>query len=571
MGGQTLARGVRSRIWTRPPPGASADARDQHLFAAAARVLRFEACSSSSTTYLWNKLLGLFSRGGQPALAHRLFDAMPERDAVSYNTHIARFSRSGSAAEAARAYSHMLCEDGASVRPNGTTLSSLLTLPRTGASRGFVLQVHSHAVRLGLCSNVFIGTSLVRAYELCGDTDAIAGMFEEIAEPDAVSWNVMIDACTRRGSLRRAVEMLARMRRAGRVTDEFTLASILKACSCEEDRGLGVQLHACACKAGLDSETAICNALITMYLKCGGGASSAVKVFDKISEPNIITWTAMIAGLVQNGRAVEAVGFYKEMVKAGERENVYCFTSVLSAFGAIASLEHGKMVHCRVMKSGFCLDTIVGNGLLDMYFKCGSSSNARFVFDTMQVHDVVSWTAMIVGYGRHGHSRKAVMCFREMVHDGFRPDNVTFLSVLSACRQVGLVDEGFALFRSMVEDHDVKPQREHCACLVDLLGHAGRLKEAETLIRAMGLEMDSLAWESLLGACSLHGEVDLGKRSAGKVMELEPGKYGPYVLLSNMYADQCQWREKEVLREWLDGSNVRKCAGHSWSSVSEAS
>jgi pentatricopeptide repeat protein len=427
-------------------------------------------------------------------------------------------------------------------------------------------------VQLGLCSSAFVGTALLRAYELCGETDAITVVFEDIAEPDVVCWNVMIDACARHGSLRCAVEMLSRMRRAGGVADGYTLASILKACSSrEEDFRLGLQLHTWACKIGVSSEAAISNALITMYLKCGGKTSSAVQVFQRMSEPNIITWTSMISGLVQNGLAVKALGFYKEITRAGERENGYCFTSVVSAFGALASLEHGKMVHCRVMKSGFCSDTIVGNALLDMYFKCGSSSDARFMFHTMHVRDVVSWTAMIVGYGRHGEARKAVMCFREMICDGFRPDSVTFLAVLSASRQGDFVDEGLAIFRSMVEDHDVKPRREHCACLVDLLGHAGRLKEAEAIIRAMGLEMDSLAWESLLGACGLHGEVELAKRSAGKVMELEPLKYGPYVLLSNMYAEQCQWREKEVLRQRLDGSNVRKDAGQSWFSVSDAS
>jgi pentatricopeptide repeat protein len=572
MGGQaqTLVKGVRSRFVTCPPPRASSSARDHHLFAVAARVLRLEASSSSSTTYLWNRLLGLFSRNGPPALARRLFDAMPERDTVSYNTHIGRLSRSGSAAEGARAYSRMLREDG--VRPDGTTLSALLALPSAGASHGLVRQVHSHAVRLGLCSNAFVGTALVRAYEQRGDTGATTAVFQEVVEPDAVCWNVMTDACTRRGSLPRAVEMLSRMRRAGGVADGFTLASFLKACCSREDNiSLGLQLHTWACKIGVDSETAICNALITMYMKCGAETSSAVQVFQRTSEPNIITWTSLISGFVQNGLAVEAVSFYKVMVKAGERENDYCFTSMLSAFGALASLEHGKMAHSRVMKSVFCSDTIVGNALLDMYFKCGSSSDAGLVFHTMQVHDVVSWTTMIVGFGRHGEARKAVLCFREMVHDGFRPDCVTFLAVLSACRQGDLVDEGLAVFRSMVEDHDVIPRREHCACLVDLLGHAGRLKEAETLITAMGLEMDSLAWESLLGACGLHGEVELGKRSAGKVMELEPWNYGPYVLLSNMYAEQCQWREKEVLRERLDGSNVRKGAGHSWFSVSEAS
>ncbi|CAM0913194.1 unnamed protein product [Alopecurus aequalis] len=274
-----------------------------------------------------------------------------------------------------------------------------------------------------------------------------------------------------------------------------------------------------------------------MYLKCGGGMSSAVKVLDRISEPNIITSTAMISGLAQNGLAVKEISFYRKMVRAGESENDYCLTSVLSAFGAFASLEHGKMAHCRVTKSGFCLDTIVGNTLLDMYIKCGSTSDTRFVFHMMQERDVVSWTAMMAGCRRHGKARKAIMCFREMVHEGFNPDSLTYLAVLSVCSQGDLVDERLAIFCSMVEDHHVNPQRENFACLVDLLAHAGRLKEAETLIRALGLEMDPSVWEPFLGACGIHGEVELGKRSAGRVMELEPWKYGPHVLLSNMYAE----------------------------------
>ncbi|KAF7100057.1 hypothetical protein CFC21_101615 [Triticum aestivum] len=296
----------------------------------------------------------------------------------------------------------------------------------------------------------------------------------------------------------------------GVVADGSTLASVLKACACVEDLGLGAQLHACACKAGSDSETAVCNALITMYLKCGGGMRSAAAAFDGVSEPNVITWTALIAGLAQNGLVAEAVSFHKEMVETGDRENGHCFASVLSASGALPSLEHGKMVHCRVMNLGFCSDTVVGNALVNMYFKCGSSSDGRFVFRTMRVRDVVSWTAMILGFGRHGEAMNAVLSFREMIHGGFRTDSITFLAVISACRQGGLVDEGLAIFHSMVEDHGVKPRREHCDCVVDLLGHAGRLKEAEELIRAVGLEMDSLARESLLGACGLHGEVELG-------------------------------------------------------------
>ncbi|KAL6606006.1 hypothetical protein ACP70R_041659 [Stipagrostis hirtigluma subsp. patula] len=236
-----------------------------------------------------------------------------------------------------------------------------------------------------------------------------------------------------------------------------------------------MQLHACAWKVAFDSETGTCNALITMYLKCGGGMSSPVDVFDRIAEPNIISWTAVIAGLVQNGLAVEAARFYKEMVRAGEKENDFCFTSVLSASSTLVSLEHGKMVHCRAVNTGLSFDLVFGNALLDMYFKCGSCADAQFVFDTMPAYDMVSWTAMVIGYGRHGEARKTVECFRAMADRGFSPDSIAFLAALSACSQGGLVDEGLAIFHSMSEDHGIEPQREHCACMAYLLGHAGRL------------------------------------------------------------------------------------------------
>jgi hypothetical protein len=190
MGGQSLPRAVHSRIGTHPPPRGATDSRD-HSLSIAACVLRLEAASSSTTTYLsmeqapskkknlWNRLLGLFSRGGPPGLARRLFHAMPQRDAVSYNTLIARLSRSP--AERARAYSRMLS---VGLKPDGTTLSALLAPPCAGE---FVPQPHAHAVRLGLRSSAFVGT----AYGLCGRADAAAAAFEEIAEPDAVCWNVM--------------------------------------------------------------------------------------------------------------------------------------------------------------------------------------------------------------------------------------------------------------------------------------------------------------------------------------------------------------------------------------------
>nr|CAD1827258.1 unnamed protein product [Ananas comosus var. bracteatus] len=514
-------------------PGAAADA-------AHARLVKLlcpgaASSSSSSSSSLWNKLLALYSRSGRPLVALKVFDKMPVRDSVSYNTMISSQPRtSRGALDAARLYARML---GEGLGPDFITFSALLAVASdaVGCAR-FVEQSHAHSIKFGSSSNGFVGSALVNAYDRCGGMDEAIRAFDEIAECDAVCWNVMIDVCARRGSKSRVVEVFSRMRKeGGTIFDCFTLTSVLKTCVEAEDLGLGMQLHGCAWKALLVSEAPLGNALITMYLKCGGGMNSAVEVFKLISKPNIISWTAMISGLVQHGLAEEAAKFYKQMARVGETENEFCFASLLPAFSILASLEHG-----------------------------GCSEDAELAFKTMVMHDLVSWTIMIRGFGQHGEAKKALEIFGSMRTSGFKPDSVAFLAILSACSYGGLVNEGLRVFGSMVDDYNVKPEREHFACVVDLLGRSGRLKEAELVIGKMEKGMDPLAWETLLGACRIHGEVGLGQKSAEKVMELEPHKDGPYVLLSNMYAERRRWVEKEKLRERLDTSGLRKEAALSW-------
>ncbi|KAG1334356.1 pentatricopeptide repeat-containing protein [Cocos nucifera] len=488
---------------------------------------------------------------------------MRERDAISYNTMIsAQIRIKRNAFEPLRLYSQMLADG---VKPNNITFSSLLVASDGMKESHFVEQIHAQSIKFGLNSDEFVGSAMVNGYERCRGLKEALCAFEEIAELDSVSFNIMIDVCARRGSKWLAMDIFSRMRREGNGSfDSFTLTSVLKTCLERGDLRLGMQLHGCAWKAGLVSDAPIGNALITMYSKCGGGMDSMVAAFRRVLEPNIISWTAMIAGLVQNGLAEEAASFYKEMVTSDVMENEFCFASVLRAFSFLASLEHGRMVHSRIVKSVFSLDVMVGNALVDLYFKCGSLEDARLVFETMRSPDVVCWTVMILGLGQHGKGREALKIFGAMESKGFKPDAITFLAALSACSHGGLVDDGLRIFNSMVNHYGIKPKREHCACVVDMLGRSGRLKEAERFIGEMGMEMDPLAWEALLGACGIYGEMELGQRSAEKLIKLEPQKDGPYVLLSNIYAERRMWEEKESLRERLNASGLRKEPARSW-------
>ncbi|KAM0949206.1 putative tetratricopeptide-like helical domain superfamily [Dioscorea sansibarensis] len=537
---------------------ACADACDLRAGAAAhAQALKLHHSFSLS-----NKLLKLYTVCGHFHLAHKLFDKMPQRDVVSFNTLITASVRAHHATLiSVNLYSRMRADN---VNPNHITISALLGASSHVKCPHFVEQLHAHAIHLGLSSNGFVGSALVNEYERHRGLDEAFFAFQDIAELDLVSWNVMIDACARSNSKRRAVDVFSHARRCSEGLDSFSFTSVLKTCSELQDLRLGIQLHCIGLKLGLDSETPFGNSLVTMYSRCDGKMDSAVLVFQQIPSVNIVSWTAIISGLAQNLLALEAIGYYKMMLSVGVIENEFCFASVLPAYSIVARLEQGRQVHARIIKSVYQSDTVVGNALIDMYFKCGCMEDAKLAFETMKYIDTVSWTTMILGFGQHGKSLEAIEIFRAMESIGFKPDKVTFLAVLSACSHGGLTQEGLDFFHSMTNDYCYNPKREHYACIIDMFGRAGKFKEAEKFMKDHGIESDSLAWEALLGACGMHGEKELGEKSAKEVMKLEPEKDGPYVLLSNLYAEKRMWEEKDRLRQRLEISGLKKAAASSW-------
>ncbi|PIA33746.1 hypothetical protein AQUCO_04000068v1 [Aquilegia coerulea] len=510
---------------------------------------------------LWNKLLNLYCKCKHILHCRLLFDQMPQRDVVSFNTIITAYTRSDYGIREGLLLYVRMQEDG--IKPNHITFSTLVGARGVASSQSMEV-LHAQAIQYGLSSNEFVGSSLVDGYAKRMRLEDSIRAFNEIAELDLVSWNIMIDVCVRNGHDQHALRVFSSLRLKGVQFDGFTLSSVIKTCSEPRELGQGMQLHGCAIKAGLASETPISNALITMYSKCEKRMLSSMKVFEGILAPNIISWTAMVAGFMQNGLNEDAIGLYQKMLRYEVKENEFSFASILPAYGGLARLEQGMQVHARIVKSSLGLDISVGNALIDMYFKCGSLPDAKLAFKTMERRDVVSWTVMVTGLGQHGEGKEAIDILKAMISEGMRPDAVTFLGSLFACSHGGLVEEGLQVFRSMINVHNVKPRREHYACVVDMLGRAGRLEEAEQFIVDMGIESDVLVWEALLSACRTHGERELGERSAQKIKELDPKNDGPYVLLANIYADKGLWEDKGRVRESLGVCGLKKEAGSSW-------
>eukprot|EP01018_Ginkgo_biloba_P025611 Gb_06576 [translate_table: standard] len=303
-----------------------------------------------------------------------------------------------------------------------------------------------------------------------------------------------------------------------------------------------------------------------MYSKCGL-LKDARQMFDKMIERDRISWNSMIAGYAEHTHDEEALKLFEEMQRVGFKPDHFTFSNVLSVCAALAALGQGRHVHAQIISTGFESDVGVGNALVDMYAKCGSIEDARQVFDKMPKRNIISWNAMIVGYAQHGDGNETLVLFEQMQHAHVKPNKITFVGILAACNHRGLVDEGRHHFDSMSIDYGIIPEADHYSCMVGLLGRAGCLDEAEDLINKMPFEPDAVIWGGLLAACRLYNNMELGKRVAEYLFELEPQSSAAYVALSNIYASCGSWDYVAKMRKLMKDKVLKKEPGCSWIEV----
>eukprot|EP01018_Ginkgo_biloba_P026224 Gb_06176 [translate_table: standard] len=427
-------------------------------------------------------------------------------------------------------------------------------------------QVHTHIALSGLEDDVFLGTKLVTMYAICGSVVEARLVFDKILNRNVFFWTAMISGYVRNGFFREALVLYYQMRCAGIQSDNFTFSCVLKACAGLSALQQGQQIHNHIIRSEMKSDTVVDNTLVVMYAQCGR-LEIARKVFDKISQRSLVSWSSMIAGCAQNGHANEALELFRKMQFNCVKLDWVVITAILPACGYLAALQQGKEIHGHMIRSESEPDVFVWNALIDMYAKCGCIEFARHVFDNMSEKDLVSWNTVIAGYGINGYGEVALALFHQMQQAGFMPNHITLIHILSACSHAGLVAEGWRLFNCMSQDFHIKPRVEHYACMVDLLGRSGRLDEAEKFIQNMPLEPSSSVWGSLLGACRIHCNIELGERVAERVFQIDPENNGYYVLLSNIYATAGRWDDVAKVRIMMKERGLKKNPGCSWIEV----
>ncbi|KAL5793956.1 hypothetical protein ACOSP7_002550 [Xanthoceras sorbifolium] len=508
--------------------------------------------------FLITKLVNVSSNLGEIRYASKVFDEFPDPDVFLWNAIIRCHSRHNLFGEALQLYSRM---QAAWVSPDGFTLPLVLKACSGLPSLQMGRRVHGQIFRHGFEVDVFVQNGLVAFYAKCGQITRARIVFDKLVDRTIVSWTSIISGYAQNGQPMEALRIFSQMRRMNVEPDWIALVSVLRAYTDVEDLEQGKSVHGCVIKMGLELESDLLISLTAMYAKCGQ-VTIARSLFDLKKIPNVILWNAMISGYAKNGYTEDAVELFREMISKKIKTDSITVSSAILACAQLGSLELAKWMDDYIGKSEYRNDVIVNTALVDMFAKCGSVDLARMVFDRARDKDVVTWSAMIVGYGLHGRGQEAIDLYHAMKQAGVPPNDVTFVGLLTACNHSGLVDEAWKLFHCM-KDYGIEPRHQHYACVVDLLGRAGYLDQAYDFIMNMPIEPGVSVWGALLSACKIHRHVELGEHAAEHLFSLDPYNTGHYVQLSNLYASAHLWNRVAKLRVLMREKGVTKDLGYS--------
>ena len=510
-----------------------------------------------------NTLLAVYSKCGNLFDAQKLFDSMPQTDTVSWNGLIAGYVQNGFTDEALPLFNAMIS---AGVKPDSITFASFLPSIVESGSLKHCKEIHSYIVRHRVPFDVYLKSALIDIYFKSGDVDMARKIFQQNTSVDVAVCTAMISGYVLNGLNTDAIDIFRWLVHEGMTPNCLTMASVLPACAALASLRLGKELHCNILKKQLDNMCHVGSAITDMYAKCGR-LDLAHQFFRRMSERDSVCWNSMIASFSQNGKPEMAINLFREMGMSGTKFDSVSLSSALSACANLPALYCGKEMHGFVIRNAFSSDTFVASALIEMYSKCGKLVVARSVFDLMDCKNEVSWNSIIAAYGNHGCPRECLDLFHEMLKAGIHPDHVTFLVIISACGHAGLVGEGISYFRCMTEEYGICARMEHYACMVDLYGRAGRLHEAFDTIKSMPFTPDAGVWGTLLGACRVHGNVELARLASRHLLELDPKNSGYYVLLSNIHAGAGEWANVLKIRSLMKEKGVQKIPGYSWIDV----
>ncbi|KAK7300149.1 hypothetical protein RJT34_10985 [Clitoria ternatea] len=430
-------------------------------------------------------------------------------------------------------------------------------------------KLYAHIIKTGLALHPFAATRILTfCASSFGDINYAYLVFTRMPNPNLYSWNTIIRGFSRSSTPQFAISLFVDMLCSDVQPQRLTFPSVFKAYAQLGAGHDGAQLHGMVVKLGLERDQFVHNTIIYMYANSGllsearrvfdeqmkldvvacnsmimglakcGEIDESRRLFDSMPTRTEVTWNSMISGYVRNRKLMEALELFREMQEEGVEPNEFTMVSLLNACAHLGALQHGEWVHDYMKRNHFKLNVIVLTAIIDMYCKCGSIESAIEVFEASPTitRGLSCWNSIIIGLAMNGCEREAIEFFSRLESSHLKPDNVSFIGVLTACKHLGAVEKARDYFALMMNEYEIEPSIKHYTCMVEVLGQAALLKEAEELIKGMPIKPDAIIWGSLLSSCWKHGNAEIAKRAAQRVCELNPSDASGYVLMSNVQA-----------------------------------
>lgn len=453
----------------------------------------------SSELYVCNSLVSLYSRCGYLTSAELIFSEMEQRDNVSFNTLISGFSKQGSAAKSLKLFEKMHSE---SFKPDSVTVASLLgTCALMGDLRKGT-QLHSYAIKAGMCLDIIIEGSLLDLYVKCSDVKTARKFFLATHTNNVVLWNVMLVAYGQLGDLHESLNIFSHMQSKGLKPNQYTYPSILRTCTSVGALDLGEQVHTQAIISGFQPNVYVCSVLIDMYAK-HGELETAMKILRRLPEDDLVSWTAMIAGYAQHDKFSEALKLFQEMQQRQIQSDNIGLASAISACAGIQALNQGRQIHTQSIFSGYSSDVSVGNALVCLYARCGCTQEAQLVFEKMRPRDKVTWNGLISGFAQSGKNEESLKVFAHMTRAGEEANMFTYGSAISAAANLAHVNLGKQIHGRTIKT-GYHGETEVCNVLVTLYAKCGCLSDARRVFSEMP-QKNEVSWNAMITGYSQHG------------------------------------------------------------------
>ncbi|KAG5524513.1 hypothetical protein RHGRI_031244 [Rhododendron griersonianum] len=460
--------------------------------------------------------------------------------------------------------------------------------------------IHGWGIKFGYekSFHISVANSLISLYSQCGQIEAAEAVFRGIFQKDVISWNSMIDGFASNGMILEAFDLLREMQLKGSVQpDTVTVVAIIPLCAEFTLLREGRCVHGFTVRRSMGLlDLSVVNSLMDLYMKCNN-LKAAEQLFNAMAYKDLVSWNTMISGYSLNGHSREAQILFKELLLLSSYCSLSTLLAILPSCHSHSSLQFGKSIHCWQLKLTFSSNNLAINSLIHMYVNCGDLKSSVLLFSAISAtadiscwntiiagclrkghfwkalenfnlmrresHVIAAWNSMISAFGFHSNGQKAIQVFHEMIESGTRPSKSTFISLLSTCSHLGLVDEGQWYYNHMLDEFGVEPETEHHVCIVDMLGRSGRLNEAYEFIERMGTKPEPGVWGALLSACNYHGDLEMGREVAETLFSLEPENAGYYVSMFNMYVSAGRWSDAAELRRVIQEKGLKKPVGYS--------